>query len=196
MIYSVHDMNDTRMIFFIGKPGCGKGTQAKLLSEKTGWRTISAGDQFRAIASEDTPLGRKVKSEVDAGLLTPHWLATYLYLKVFFSLPGDASAIFDGFNRKASEAEIVIESLAWLARPFSILDIRVSDEEVRRRLALRKEVEGRADDSAVDMRLKEYREHSEPVIDMFRKAGMLIEINGEQSPEKVAADIRAALNVK
>lgn len=189
-------MNDTRTIFFVGKPGCGKGTQAKLLSEKTGWRVISAGDQFRTLASEDTPLGRKVKSEVDAGLLTPHWLATHLYLKVFFSLPGGASAIFDGFNRKVSEAEIVIESLAWLARPFFILDIHVSDKEVRRRLALRKEVEGRADDSAVDTRLKEYYEHSEPVIDMFRKAGTLIEINGEQSPEKIATDVRAALNIK
>ena len=189
-------MNDTRTIFFVGKPGCGKGTQAKLLSETTGWRVISAGDQFRALASEDTPLGQKVKSEVDAGLLTPHWLATYLYLKVFFSLPGDASAIFDGFNRKVPEAEIVIESLAWLARPFFIFDIRVSDEEVRRRLALRKEVEGRTDDSAVGMRLKEYYEHSEPVIDLFRKAGTLVEINGEQTPEKIAIDIRAALTSK
>lgn len=186
---------DTRTIFFIGKPGCGKGTQAKLLSEKTGWKVISASDQFRAIAGEGTPLGRKVKSEMDAGLLTPHWLATYLYLKVFFSLPGDASAIFDGFNRRVSEAEIVIESLAWLARPFTILDIRVSDEEVRRRLVLRKEVEGRADDSVVDTRLKEYYEHSEPVIDMFRTAGTLIEINGEQTPEEIAVEINTALDI-
>ncbi len=188
-------MNETRAIFFVGKPGCGKGTQAKLLSETTGWRVISAGDQFRMLASEDTPLGRKVKSEVDAGLLTPHWLATYLYLKVFFSLPGDASAIFDGFNRKVSEAEIVIESLVWLARPFFIFDIRISDEEVRRRLALRKEVEGRVDDSVVDTRLKEYHKHSEPVIDMFRKAGMLIEISGEQTPGKIADDVRKALSI-
>src|SRR3989344_2283634 len=186
---------EARTIFFIGKPGCGKGTQAKLLSEKTGWRVISAGDQFRALASEDTPLGRKVKSEVDAGLLTPHWLVTYLYLKVFFSLPANASATFDGFNRKVSEAEIVIESLALLARPFFIFDIRVSDEEVRRRLALRKEIQGRVDDSAVDTRLKEYYEHSEPVIDMFRKAGTLIEINGEQTPEKIADDVRKAFSI-
>ena len=186
---------EARTIFFIGKPGCGKGTQAKLLSEMTGWRVISAGDQFRALASEDTPLGRKVKSEVDAGLLMPHWLATYLYLKVFFLLPANASAIFDGFNRKVSEAEIVIESLAWLARPFFIFDIRVSDEEVRRRLALRKEIQGRVDDSAVDTRLKEYYEHSEPVIDMFRKAGTLIEINGEQTPEKIADDVRKAFSI-
>ena len=140
----------------------------------------------------------RAEGEVGSGCRAPHAaLARDLPLpESIFSLPGDASAIFDGFNRKVPEAEIVIESLTWLARPFFIFDIRVSDEEVRRRLALRKEVEGRTDDSAVGMRLKEYYEHSEPVIDLFRKAGTLIEINGEQTPEKIAIDIRAALTSK
>ena len=146
---------DTRTIFFIGKPGCGKGTQAKLLSEKTGWTVFASGKLFRELAQEDTPVGHKVKSENDAGNLQPHWFAMYLYLKALFTLPTEGlSVIFDGFNRKVPEAELVIDSLKWLGRPFTILDIQVSDEEVRRRLALRKGIEGRADDSAVDERLE------------------------------------------
>ena len=186
---------DIQTIFFIGKPGCGKGTPPQLLSEKTGWKVISAGEQFRAIAAEDTPVGRKIKSEIDVGTLSPHWFAMYLYLKALFTARADESVIFDGFNRKVPEAELVIDSLRWLERPFTILDIRVSDEEVRRRLFLRKEVEGRADDSAVDERLKEYREYTEPAIEIFRKGGMRIEINGEQTPEEIAVEVNAVLGI-
>ncbi len=187
---------DTRTIFFIGKPGCGKGTQAKFLSEKTGWKIIKAGEQFRTIATGDTLLGRKVKSEIDGGMLVPPWLATYLYLKAFFSLSDDTSVIFDGFNRKVPEAEIVIDSLRWLKRSFTALNIQVSDESVRRRLVLRKETEGRKDDSAVDERLKEYHECTEPVLELFRKAGALVEINGEPSPTEISVEINKSLGIQ
>ena len=70
---------DTHTIFFIGKPGCGKGTQAKLLSEITGWSTYSSGDLFRAIAKEESPAGRKVKEENDAGTLTAA-LVRYVFI--------------------------------------------------------------------------------------------------------------------
>lgn len=185
----------THTIFFIGKPGCGKGTQAKLLSEKTGWKIMSAGDTLRTMATLDTPVGRKMKSQMSAGLLMPSWLPTYLFLKDIFSLPDGASVIFEGFNRKIHEAEIIRESLAWLERPFSVVYLRVSDKEIRRRLALRKEIEDRADDHAVDERLKEYYSHTEPVVEVFRKAGAIIELDGEQTTEEIAAGINAALGI-
>lgn len=186
---------DTRTIFFIGKPGCGKGTQAKLLSEKTGWEVITAGDQFHALATEDTPLGRKVKSEVDAGLLTPHWLAMYLYLRSLFAVKDGVSVIFDGFSRRVPEAELIIDSLQWLNRLFTMVHLTVSDDEVRHRLALRKDIEGRVDDNAIEERLKEYHAYTEPAILKFSDAGMLIEINGEQKPEAIAIDINKALEI-
>ncbi len=188
-------MNDTRTVFFVGKPGCGKGTQAKLLSEKTGWPTISAGKQFRTIAAEDSALGHKVKAEIDSGALMPHWFAMYLYQKALFSVAEDASVIFDGFNRKVAEAELIMSSLSWLKRPFKVIAIVVSDEEVRRRLVLRKATDGRADDSVVGERLKEYREFTEAAIELFRENGHLIEVNGEQTPELIAADVARALQL-
>ncbi len=180
-------------VFFIGKPGCGKGTQAKLLSQATGWAVISAGQQFRGIAALNTRVGRKIKSEMEAGLLAPHWFAMYLFQKALFALPDGTSVIFDGFNRKLPEAELILESLSWLARPFLIFDIRISDEEVHRRLAGRKETEGRQDDAVVGERLKEYYAHTEAAVETFRRAGVLVDIQGEQLPEQVAKDIRAAL---
>src|SRR3989344_3419259 len=78
---------ETRTIFFIGKPGCGKGDQTRLLSEKTGWPIFASGDLFRAIAQENTPVGKKVKEENYAGILQPYWFAMYLFLTTFFSIP-------------------------------------------------------------------------------------------------------------
>lgn len=188
-------MNKANTIFFIGKPGSGKGDQTKLLSERTGWKVIAAGKEFRALAEEDTPLGEKVKSVNDAGMLQPRWLAEYLFLENLFSLAGDEGVIFDGFGRRTSEAETIIDSLAWLGRPFAVVHLSVSDGEILRRLTLRKEVEGRADDSVVEERLKEYRENTEPVIELFRGRGTLVEVNGEGAREAIAADINAALSI-
>jgi len=183
-------------IFFIGKPGCGKGDQTKLLSKKAGWKILSSGDGFRAIATEDTPVGRKMKSEMNAGLLAPHWFAAYLFLKNLFSLTENESVIFDGFSRKLPEAELAVEALAWLKRPFLVIHLKVSDGEIKHRLELRKGIEGRADDNAVGERLKEYREYTEPVIEMFRAKGVLIEIDGERAREPIAEDILKVLDLK
>lgn len=188
-------MNDTRTIFLVGKPGSGKGTQAKLLSEATDWQVVTASDQLRAFAAGDTPVGHKLKSEMEAGLLVPHWLVAYLFLKVVFSTGENDGIIFDGFSRKVPEAEAIIDALRWLGRPFSVLHLAVSDEEVHHRLNLRKEIEGRADDAVVDARLKEYHAHTDPAIRRFREAGSLIEINGEQSREAIASDIKTALGI-
>jgi adenylate kinase len=186
---------ETRTVFFIGKPGCGKGTQAKLLAESTGWPVFGSGKLFREIAQEDTPAGRRVKKETEAGLLGPHWFAMYLYLKSLFSIPAEASAIFDGFNRKTPEAELIIASLKWLERPYAMIHVIVSDDEVRRRLALRGASSGRADDGAIEERIKEYYEHTEKAVALFRAAGVLVDIGGERAPEAIAADVRAALHL-
>ncbi len=188
-------MSDTRTIFFVGKPGCGKGTQAKMLSEATGWPVFSSGKLFRALEAEDTPVGRRLKKENEAGLLSPHWFAMYLYLKSLFSIPEGTSAIFDGFNRKVLEAELIISSLTWLGRPFTIVHIAISDEAVHERIEGRQHVEGRADDHAVEERMKEYYAHTAEALEIFREAGVLVEINGEQTQEQTAADIKTALGV-
>lgn len=182
-------------IFFIGKPGCGKGTQAKMLAKETGWQIISSGDQFRAIASEDTPVGHKVRSEMNAGELVPHWFATYIYLKSLFATGADANLIFDGFGRRLPESELIVDALEWLGRPFTVVNLVISDEEVLRRLARRKEIEGRADDNVVEERLKEFHHHTDPAIAMFRDKGVLIDIDGEQSIEAISADLHKALGI-
>lgn len=189
-------MNSTpQTIFFIGKPGCGKGTQAKLLAQKTGWIILASGDQFRAIAKEDTPAGHKTKDEMEKGLLSPHWFAMYIYLKSLFGVPADASVIFDGFNRKEQEAQLIIDSLTWLGRPFKVIEIAVSDDEVHHRLDGRKMNSGRADDHYVETRLQEFHTYTTRSLELFSDMGVLIHVDGEQEPEKVSKDICEALGI-
>lgn len=186
---------DTRTIFFIGKPGCGKGTQAKLLGEHTGWPVFGSGAQFRAIAAEDTQVGHKVRREMEQGTLSPPWFAMYLYQKALFSIPENQSAIFDGFNRKVDEARLVVDSLRWLGRSFHVVNIVISDEEAKKRIALRKVESARADDAFVPERLKEYNKFTKDAIEIFRDAGALVEVDGERSREAIAQDIRKTLNI-
>lgn len=190
-------MNEPKTVFFIGKPGSGKGTQAKLLAERTGWTILASGAQFRAIAEEDTVVGRRVKEDLAKGLLMPHWFAMYLYQRALFSVPEGTSIIFDGFNRKVEEAELNVATLEWIGRPFTVLNVEVSDEEVSKRLEGRAQVSGRSDDrqDAVDERLEEYQSHTMKALKIFRAKGVLIDINGEQTPDAVFADVCAALNV-
>ena len=186
---------ETRTVFFIGKPGCGKGTQAKLLSERTGWPIFSAGKEFRKIAEETTLVGKKIKQEIDAGLLAPPWFAMYLYQKALFSVNEGQGIIFDGFNRKAQEAELIRESLLWLNRSFVVFNIIISDEEAAKRVSLRKLASDRVDEDFVPERLKEYNKFTKDAIELFRQSGKLIDIHGEQTPDEVAADIQKALNL-
>ena len=186
---------DARTIFFIGKPGSGKDTQAALLSRETGWPVVAASNEIRALAQAGTSIGKKIKATIESGDLTPAWMPGYLFIKTLFSTKSDDSLIFTGFNRRVIETELVIDSLTWLERPFTVFHLHTSDEEVRKRLALRKEKEGRADDHdhIVDKRFEEYYKNTEPTIALFKKAGVLIEVDGEQTPEKIAQDIRQAL---
>ena len=183
-------------VLMIGKPGSGKGTQSKLLSEATGWKIVSTGDLFRTMAKEDSVVGRKTAETIDKGYLMPPWFAIYLFQRAIFSASAADGLVFEGSGRKPPEAELIVETLEWLGRPFKAVHIKVTDEDIKNRLSLRKGQEGRADDSEIEKRLEEYRTYTDPAIEVFRKSGHLIEIDGSPTPDVIAADIRAQLDIK
>lgn len=183
------------IIFFIGKPGSGKGTQAELLSKATGWPVVGTSGGLREIVATGTAAGLKLKETMDAGLLTPYWIASYVYLKTVFSISDGDNVIFDGTSRTVPETKIVIESLKWLNRPFYIFHLTVPDEEVHNRINLRKEKEARADDHVVHKRLEAYYADTEGSIALLREEGMLTEIDGHRPPEVIAEEVRSILKI-
>lgn len=186
-----------RTIFFMGKPGSGKGTQAKLLSEKTGWPIIGTSGGLRDVVALGGGASRKLQETMDKGQLTPYWLAAYVYLKSILPFREDQGVIFDGGNRTVGESQIILDSLLWLDRPFKIFYLETSDKEVQSRIALRLEKGGRTDDrpEALDQRLKHYYELTDKAALFYRNKGLLTEVNGEGAPEDIAANIRSILNI-
>lgn len=185
----------THTVFFVGKPASGKGTQAALLSKTTTWPVASMSAAMWEIAAAGDAVGRKMQETMDAGILMPAWLASYVYLKSLFSVTEDGSIIFDGTSRTLPESETILDSVKWLGRPFTIFHLNISDEEVRTRVALRRKIESRTDDRVVDKRLEEYYANTEPAIAFYRDAGALIELDGARPPEDIAADVRRALGL-
>lgn len=188
---------DTPIVFFIGKPGSGKGTQAELLSKATGWPVFGTSSGLRELVATGTAAGHKLKETMHSGGLTPYWVASYVYLKTLFGIPDDGNIIFDGTSRTLAETKIVADSLRWLARPFRIFHLTVPDEEVQKRIALRKERGDRPDDhpEAVARRLEAYYADTDPSIEYLRNEGMLTDIDGHRPPETIAEDVRRALGI-
>ncbi|MBY0294414.1 nucleoside monophosphate kinase [Patescibacteria group bacterium] len=182
--------------FMMGRPGSGKGTQTKLLAEKLGAQTFSSGGRYREIASADTFIGQKIKGIIDSGALTPSWFAVFLFTESILKLPSlETPIVYEGAGRKPEEAKRIDEILGWLDRPYAVIHLDVSEDEIRNRLTKRAELEGRKDDSAksIEVRLKAYAEDTEHSIEFFRSVGKTIEINGNQSEEAVFAEIEAKI---
>jgi len=182
-------MNTTvRTILFVGKPGSGKETQADLLAHKTGFQVFSTGQRFREIREENTNLGSRVRESVDKGLLLPAWLASYLFQEVILKTAPEDGLIFEGTGRALSEAELFHDVASWLARPYAVLNLVISDNEAVKRQVGR----GRSDSNTeekVRVRLGEYEKHTAPVIDFFEKKKVLINVDGERSVEEIHNDI-------
>ncbi len=188
-------MTSITTIAMMGKPGSGKGTQAKLLAETLNYDFFSSGGAFRALREEDTFLGKKVKGEYDQGLLMPHWFASYWFEHKAFHTPHDTGIVFEGPGRKLPEAELFCEVMEWLDRPYRAIYLDVDEDKIIERLQIRAKKEGRSDDDpeAIKKRFEEYNTHTAASVKHFKDKGKLIEINGMQTPEQVHEDIMTEL---
>jgi adenylate kinase len=95
-------------LIFLGPPGAGKGTQAKALEERFGYRQVSTGDILRANVREGTPLGVEAKGYMDSGKLVPDELIIRMMEPV---LDAAGDVILDGFPRTTTQAEVLDELL-------------------------------------------------------------------------------------
>jgi len=178
-------------LVMIGRPGSGKGVQTKLMVDKTGFKTFSTGDKLRELKKADTPIGRKIADTIDKGNLMPHWFASFLFEEAVIYLPPEQGIVYEGAGRKPEEAQLFDEVMTWLGRPYKALYLDVADEVSMRRLSKRREMEGREDDAEAVIldRLNVYKKEVAPAIEVFRKNGALIDINGDQTPEEVHEEI-------
>ncbi len=184
-------------ILLIGRPGSGKGTQAKLLSEKLGWIKVSSGDQIRTVRDGNEPFSPRVREMYDRGALLPDWFADYLLERALLPLDSHVGVVCEGFGRTKKQAEHFMDINSWLSRDVLVVHLEVSEEEVRNRMLLRAETENRPDsstDEKIDIRLAAFNEHTVPALEYFRTLDVVVNVNGAQNKEEVRDSIAQAIS--
>lgn len=186
-------------IILFGPPGVGKGTQAKILSEKFHIPHISTGDMLRAEIKNQTELGIKAKVLMDAGNLVPDDVMVAMIRKVLKSPNCKNGIILDGFPRTVEQAKELKKMFTELSITLrKVLYIEVSEEHIMERLVHRGEVEHRVDDSpeTVIKRIAVYKANTAPVKDYYLQHGLLSSINGEGTVEEVSQRMLTEIGVQ
>ena len=176
----------------VAAPGGGKGTQAERLASYYGVEHISSGDVLRDAAHADTPAGREVAAYQQRGDLVPDQIVFDLLIPVVAAATARGGYILDGFPRTLTQAiqaadigrrlDLTLDAAVYLYVPEPVL--------VERLLA-----RGRTDDTAdvIKHRLKVFNETTSPLIAYYRNRGVLVEVDGNQAPDTIAAEIEARL---
>jgi len=182
-----------RIIIF-GPPGAGKGTQAKLISEEYDIPHLSTGEIFRTAIKNETPLGKEVKSILDAGDLVPDEKVVALVEEELKDAKYEDGYILDGFPRTVPQAEAFDDILEKKGKSLdAFLQLQVPEEELVHRILSRGE--GRSDDTPekVKNRLKVYWNETQPVLNHYKDQEIVKEINGVGSIDDIFDRIKNAL---
>jgi len=206
------------IFILLGAPGSGKGTQAKFIAEKFNIPHISTGDIFRYNIRNNTKLGKEAKTYIDKGLLVPDELTCSIVDDRLNKEDCENGYILDGFPRTMEQAKILSQLLSEKEQKVDyVLNIIASDQSVVKRLSSRRmcscgevyhvvskkpKTEGicdkcgkklyiRDDDKkeTVSKRLMAYHKQTQPLEEFYKKSGVLININGEQTQAKVFEEI-------
>jgi len=185
-------------LIMMGPPGAGKGTQAKFVAEHFGIPAISTGDIFRANVSEGTPLGVEAKRYMDAGDYVPDEVTNLMVRNRIDEADAAPGFLLDGYPRTLSQVEELDGMIKFTGHNLdAVVVLTVDADEIVQRLLQRAQVEGRADDTedVIRRRQEVYAEQTEPLIEVYRARGILIEVDGMGEVTDVTQRIFDALDV-
>ncbi|MBI4089488.1 MAG: nucleoside monophosphate kinase [Candidatus Levybacteria bacterium] len=171
-------------IILVGIQGAGKSTQGNLLSKKLNIPYLSTGHIFRVLAREKTPLGRYIKETMNAGYLIPDKKTVEIVSDYLKRDTYGNGYILDGFPRTLEQVKMFKNGVD------KVIYLKVSDKEALWRLSYRNG-SGREDETliAIRKRIELFHRLTEPVLDYYRKIGILVEIDGEKSIEEIFKEI-------
>jgi adenylate kinase len=210
-------------LVLLGPPGAGKGTQAQALVTRYGIPQISSGDLLRAVAREDSDLGREFAGYMDRGQLVPDEFVLKLISERFRKKDARSGFILDGFPRNVSQAEALGARLDRAGLKLDkVVAVMLPDEEILERITGRRtcrncaamyhvvfeppkkpgvcdkcggELYQRDDDGedTVRERIKVYDAMTRPLLDYYKRLGLLAEVDGKGRPDEVEKRILTVL---
>ncbi|MGH7935178.1 MAG: adenylate kinase [Candidatus Binataceae bacterium] len=210
-------------LVLLGPPGAGKGTQARMLEARLGVPQVASGDLLRAAVRNRTPLGLKAKGFMDKGALVPDELVLGLIDERLGQPDAEPGFILDGFPRTVAQAETLAKMIDGRNQHLDqVVAIIVPDDEIIKRISGRRtckncgamyhliydpprnfnlcnkcngELYQRDDDAedTVRMRLEVYAASTRPLLDYFRRMGLLAEVDGVGRPEEIQEKILGVL---
>ena len=186
-------------LVIMGPPGAGKGTQAKLIAEHYGIPAISTGDIFRAMKTADTPLARQVREIMDSGGYVSDEITNAIVTDRLAQPDCDGGFLLDGYPRTLQQVQTLDDYLAESKRPLNaVISLLADIEEVVARLLRRAVIDGRSDDNeeTIRVRLQVYAEQTEPLLEVYRARGSLVEVDGHGEVQEVSERIFAALEAR
>jgi len=206
-----------RPLIFLGAPGAGKGTQARLLAERLGVPQVSTGDMFRDHAARGTELGRQAKAVMERGELVSDDIVVGMVSERIRRADCAGGFILDGFPRTRVQAERLESLLAETGWPGALaVNLAVGYTDLLRRLTGRRtcavcgeiyniynrppktegrcdrdggELKHRADDreEVIRERLNAYEQETRPLVEFYRQRGSLAEVPGEGNADELSA---------
>ena len=185
-----------KKIVLLGPPGCGKGTQSKLLVQKNGFVQLSTGDLLREETSKkNSKFGEKVKNLMESGELVPDEIVIDIIVKKVEEFK-DKSVIFDGFPRNLKQATVLDDSLQNVSINLdSVIFFEINFDILKERIEKRiKETENnnqRKDDNVETLvnRIEVFKESTLPIVDHYEKKGILSKVDGIKEIEEVYEEI-------
>ena len=179
-------------LLLLAAPGGGKGTQGERLASLYGVQHISSGDVLRAEARAGTSVGREVADYQRRGDLVPDQIVFDLLIPAVAAAAARGGYILDGFPRTVPQA---VQAFDVARRLDFTLDATVYLDVPEPVLLQRLVGRARTDDTAevIRHRLQVFAETTSPLIAYYRDRGILVEVNGDQPPEAITAEIQARL---
>ncbi|ANH36905.1 Adenylate kinase [Nocardioides dokdonensis FR1436] len=181
----------------MGPPGAGKGTQATFVAQHHGVPAISTGDIFRANVSQGSELGLEAQRYMDAGEYVPDEVTNSMVRNRIAEDDAAPGFLLDGYPRtlaQVQELDSMVEATGH--RLDAVVVLTVEMDEIVQRLLQRAQTEGRTDDTEDVIRRRQelYIEQTEPLVEVYRERGLLVEVNGMGEVAEVTSRILDALD--
>merc|ERR1712158_102362 len=180
------------IVWVLGGPGCGKGTQCDKIVAKYGFTHLSSGDLLRDEVKSGSDRGQQLNAMMEKGDLVPLFVVLDLLAEAMIGkLAGSKGFLIDGYPREVAQGQEFEKEIAPCTK---ILYFEVKDETMTERLLKRGQSSGRVDDNVetIKKRLDTFHKHSKPVIDAY--AAKCAKIPAERSVDDIFADVQKALD--